>query len=159
MRQKPIKLVGTFFKKRCRSGFLKKDLNHSPNLYQKEHTIWGQVPCWGSFLTSKGFSGLERTLLMSKWLPARHPSSCHLFFKFSDLNLGSNFDPFWENLTCRVIAVLLMPSLRMFSLQNSMQCIQIKKQDLSPKVNQRAWWTSAPPRSYANVERRQQRCF
>ena len=30
----------------------------------------------------------------------RHSSSSHLFFKFSDMNLGTDFDPFWENLTC-----------------------------------------------------------
>ena len=32
---------------------------------------------------------------------ARHPFSSWMFFKFSDVNLGSDFDPFWENLTCK----------------------------------------------------------
>ena len=31
-----------------------------------------------------------------KWLPARHLSSCRLFFKFSDMTLGSDFVPFFK---------------------------------------------------------------
>ena len=32
--------------------------------------------------------------------PARYPSSSCMFFKFSGVNLGSDFNPFWENLFC-----------------------------------------------------------
>ena len=36
----------------------------------------------------------KRILRMSEITPARHPSSRPLFFKFSDVKLGSDFDPF-----------------------------------------------------------------
>ena len=61
---------------------------------------WGQVPCWGLFLTSKESSGLVGPCGCQKWTPVRHPLSSYLFFKFSDVTLGSDFDPFWENLIC-----------------------------------------------------------
>ena len=39
-----------------------------------------------------------------KWPPARHPSSSRLFFKFSDVNLVSDFDPFWVK-SCSTIGL------------------------------------------------------
>ena len=53
------------------------------------------------FLTFTGFSGLVWTLWMSEMNPSiRYPSSSHMFYKFSDVDLRSDFDSFWENLTC-----------------------------------------------------------
>ena len=65
-----------------------------------EQLAWEWVPCMGLFLTPTGFSGLVRTLWMSKMSPSKSPSSRHILFKFSDVNLGSDFYPFWKNLTC-----------------------------------------------------------
>ena len=63
----------------------------------EEQTARGQGPGWESYLTSPDSRGPYG---YKKLLPARYPSSSRLFFKFSDLNLGSDFDPFSENLTC-----------------------------------------------------------
>ena len=56
----------------------------------EEQTTWERVPCWESFLTCE----------CQKWLLARHPSSSCLFFKFSDVSLGSDFVPFFKKVTC-----------------------------------------------------------
>ena len=76
--------------------------NHSPNSHQK---IWRTNGLrMGSLLgvvfdihrvcTSPEDYGCQ------KWLPTRHLSSSRLFFKFSDVSLGSDFVPFFKKVTC-----------------------------------------------------------
>ena len=62
-----------FFTTWYRSGFLKKDWNHSPKSFQK---IWrtyclGTNAWLGSFLTSIGSSGFVQTLWMSEMTPSK----------------------------------------------------------------------------------------
>ena len=74
----------------------------------EEQATWRWVPCWRSFLTSIGSSWLVWTLACGcqKWLPARHLSSSCLFFKLSDVSLGSNFVPFFKKVACKVASWL-----------------------------------------------------
>ena len=51
---------------------------------------------------SKSLPKFTSENLENKWLEeGSHMSSSHMFFKVSDVNLESDFDPFWENLSCK----------------------------------------------------------
>ena len=66
-----------------------------------EHMAWEWMCLSGVHLWHlQGPHQLREPCGCQKWIPERYPPPSHLFFKFSNVNLGSDFDPFWENLTC-----------------------------------------------------------
>ena len=82
--------------------FWRMDRNPLPNSHQK---IWrtdglrtGVVSDIDRVRTNPEDYGCQ------KWPPARHLSSSRLFFKFSDVSLGSDFVPFFKKVTCKTLA-------------------------------------------------------
>ena len=63
------------------------------------------MPYLESFLTSTGSIITQRIHERQKWPPARHQSSSHLFFKFSNARLGNDFVPFVKKVTCTIFFI------------------------------------------------------
>ena len=130
--------VSNKYKMKVQFRFLLKDWNHSPNSHQK---IWRTNDLRTGALLGV-ISDIHRVCTnpedpmaygCQKWSPLRHLSSSCMFFKFSDVNLGSDFDSFWENLTCTKTRENLLPckfnvSLNIFFVfQTFLMILRIKR--------------------------------
>ena len=78
-----------------------------------------------SFLTSTGSALTQTTQWMSETTPSKAPVL--KFFKFSDVNLGSDFVPFFKKVTCTVPHIANLESAKINNRSHRNENVAIGK--------------------------------